>query len=274
MFRDVIKPLLRRSLSPRSYEMLRIAHWYTGYYVPRSIASPFTKRHPAVHGFGNPGVLGPLVKQIEGVNALAPTRMCRVMTRHGSDKAKWWHNYTSVYSVLFAELLQRPLRIFELGLGTNNPSLVSSMGTYGQPGASLRGWRELFPKALVYGADIDRDVLFESERIKTYYCDQLDQGAIAQLWGERDFEQGLDVIIEDGLHTFEGNVSFLQGSIGHLRPGGYYVVEDIQSSLIGKWKEFLARECVERYPALALALVELPNTSNSFDNNLLVIRRG
>jgi hypothetical protein len=93
------------------------------------------------------------------------------MTRHGSDKGKGqgWHNYTTIYSVLFGKLHDQPFLIFELGLGTNNPNFPVNMGINGRPGASLRAWRELFPRALVYGADIDRDILFEEDRIKTFY---------------------------------------------------------------------------------------------------------
>jgi hypothetical protein len=92
------------------------------------------------------------LKQVRSVNALAPTKMCRVMVEYGSDKGKGWYNCTTVYSVLCKACRDQPLRIFELGLGTNNPALPSSMGVYGRPGASLRGWRELFPNAFVYGA--------------------------------------------------------------------------------------------------------------------------
>ena len=48
----------------------------------------------------------------------------------------------------------------------------------GKPGASLRVWRDYFPNAIIYGADIDKDILFAEERIKTFYIDQLDPVAI------------------------------------------------------------------------------------------------
>jgi hypothetical protein len=86
--------------------------------------------------------------------------MCQVMTGHGSDKGRRAHNYTTVYSALLRGKFNQPYRVFELGLGTNNPELLSTMGVAGTPGASLRGWRELFPNATIYGADIDRTILF------------------------------------------------------------------------------------------------------------------
>src|SRR4029450_4369166 len=99
------------------------------------------------------------------------------------------------------------------------------MWVCGIPGASLRGWRELLPKAIVYGADIDRRILFRKDRITTFYCDQLDRSSIRELWSCPDLQDGVDFLIEDGLHTFEANVTFLEESLNHLRPGGIYVCE-------------------------------------------------
>jgi hypothetical protein len=195
------------------------------------------------------------------------------MTRHGSDKGQGKHNYTTIYSALFGNLRDRPLLIFELGLGTNNPLLPSSMGIHGRPGASLRGWRELFTYALVYGADIDRDILFEEDRIQTFYCDQLDSAAIRELWSQPALQGGVDILIDDGLHTFEGNTSFLDGSLEHLRPGGIYVIEDIENETIEKWRNQLETICFKRYPNHEFALLTAPNSRNTSDNNMLVIRR-
>jgi len=58
--------------------------------------------------------------------------------------------------------------VFELGLGTNNIGAPSSMGAGGCSGASLRGWREYFPNAHIFGAESDRDILFDEERIWTF----------------------------------------------------------------------------------------------------------
>ncbi|MGO9242545.1 MAG: hypothetical protein ACLQBJ_17215 [Bryobacteraceae bacterium] len=180
------------------------------------------------------------------------------MTRHGSDKGWYRHNYTTVYSVLFGRLRDQPLRIFELGVLS---------------GASLRGWRELFPRALVFGADVNRDALFEEDRIKTFYCDQLDSAAIRGLWSQPVLQGGMDIIIDDGEHTFEGNTSFLDGSLEHLRPGGVYVIEDIHPRTMEKWRNELETVYSKRYPSHEFVYVELPNSFNDQDNNLLVIRR-
>jgi hypothetical protein len=242
---------------------------------PSLVSYWFKKRTLEVRGFGAGGGASDLVKQLRGVNALARTKMCRVMTNCGSDKGNHRrHNFTSVYSALFEGCLDQPLRLFELGIGTNNPELPSTMGDNGRPGASLRGWRELFPNALVYGADTDRAVLLQEDRIKTFYCDQLDQASIRELWSQPELQGGMDIIIEDGLHTFEANVSFLEGSFEHLCPGGIYIIEDIAKSMVERWYDQLEKIYSVRYETYDFAFVVLPNYFNNLDNNLLVIRRG
>lgn len=264
--------LLQRALSPRSFERIRFRWWWLSAYFPRLIASRFVKRTAEVRSFNRDGAASQLVKELESVNVLAPTEMCLVMTKYGSDKG-CWHNYTTVYSVLFKGCRDHPLRVFELGLGTNDPQMASSMGANGKPGASLRGWRELFPQALVYGADIDRNTLFQEDRIKSFYCDQLDQARIRDLWSHPDLQGGVDIVIEDGLHTLEANISFLQGSLEHLRPGGIYVIEDIDRGKLDEWFDLVEAIYSKRYPAYEFALVALPVTSTAGDNNLLIIKK-
>lgn len=265
--------LLRRNLSPQAFQYSSYYWWYSRFYLPHLVSSVFIRRTPKVQGFPGAHTSEPLLQKLRGINIFAPTKMCRVMTWHGSDKGRGWHNYTTVYSVLFDKLRDQPLLIFELGLGTNNPKLLSNMGVNGRPGASLRGWRELFPHALIYGADIDRNVLFEEDRIKTFYCDQLDSVAIRDLWSQPLLQGGMDIIIDDGLHTFEGNTSFLNGSLERLRRGGVFVIEDIGQEAIEKWHNQLETIYSKRFQNHEFALVALPNPLNKLDNNLLIVRR-
>ena len=260
--------LISRVLSPRMVQFVRFQWWCLSSHFPRLMTYRLVKRTLKVRYFGAAQTPAHLAKQLQGVNTLAPTRMCRIMTKYGSDKGRL-HNYTTVYSALFSERYDQPLRVLELGLGTNNPDAPSNMGVFGSPGASLRGWRELFPHALVYGADIDRRILFQEDRIKTFYCDQLDQSSIRELWSHPDLRGGADIIIEDGLHTLAANVSFLEGSLEHLRPGGIYVAEDIEWSDVDEWYDRLETIYSKRYPAYQFAFVVLANRGF----NLLVVRR-
>jgi hypothetical protein len=266
------REFLRRHLSPRAYRRARL-WWRCRFYWPSLAASYIVKARPIVRGFPS-GRTSDLGNKLRDVNVLAPTEMCRVMNWHGSDKGVGgWHNYAPVYSVLLGTRRGQQIRIFELGLGSNNEGLAANMGSDGIPGASLHGWKELFPKALIYGADIDRGALFEEDRVMTFYCDQLDRDSIKQLWTQPALQGGMDMIIEDGIHTFEGSVSFLDGSIEQLRPGGIYVIEDIAKETLERWCDELETKYSTRFPNYDFALVELPDPFKRRDNNLLIIRR-
>jgi hypothetical protein len=254
-------------MNPVTFRAVCLCWWYGKVYLTRKVTSVVIRRTPVVYGQPSD-----FVDQLRAINTFAPTAMCRIMTKYGSDKGNGWHNYTAVYSELFGVLRGRALRIFELGLGTNNPELASTMGVDGRPGASLRGWRELFPKALVFGADIDRNILFTDDRIQTFYCDQLDANAIRDLWAQPALQDEMDILIDDGLHRLAGNASFLAGSLAHLRVGGVYVVEDIRGVELKEWQEHLLG-FASQYPNYDFALVELPSDHNDYDNNLLLIRR-
>jgi hypothetical protein len=206
------------------------------------------------------------------------TPLCSIMGHHKSDKGhvdikSSWHNYTTVYYSLFKDMQDQPLRLFELGLGTNNPAIPSNMGVGGRPGASLYGWSEFFPFSTIYGADIDREILFQTDRIKTFFCDQTNPTIIQSLWNQPELEEAFDIIIEDGLHTFEANVCFFENSIHKVKPNGYYIIEDI---LFSEMQLFLAKieEWKTRFPSCSFDMIAIPSTRNPYDNNLLVIRKG
>ncbi len=270
--KTALREFLRRRLSQQSYQQVCL-WWRSRLYWPSWGASYILTGRPLVRGFPSRRI-SDLVLELQDINVLYPTELCRVMNRHGSDKGVGGpHNYTPVYSALFGKLRGQQFQIFELGLGSNHAGFAANMGRDGIPGASLRGWKEFFPKARVYGADIDRSILFEEDRIMTFYCDQLDSNAIKQLWAQPGLQDGVDAIIEDGMHTFEGSVSFLRGSIEHLRPGGIYVIEDIANETLGRWRDELETTYPTRFPNHDFALVELPHSFKRHDNNLVIIRR-
>jgi len=202
------------------------------------------------------------------------TPLCEIMGRNKSDKGSInitnsWHNYTTFYYSIFKNISYNKLRIFELGLGTNNINLPSNMGIDGRPGASLYGWSEFFPNSEIFGADIDTDILFNTDKIKTFYCDQTNTKIIKQMWDESLLQDNFDIIIDDGLHKFNANVCFFENSIHKLKPNGYFIIEDIIHSeedlFINKIKEW-----EHQYTDCLFTLLTIPS-SNIFDNSLLVV---
>jgi len=205
-----------------------------------------------------------------------PTPLCEIMGRNESDKGHKfiqdsWHNYTTFYYFLFKDIRYNQLRLFELGLGTNNTNIPSNMGINGRPGASLYGFNEFFVNSKIYGADIDKNILFNTDTIKTFYCDQTDPDVIANMWNEPSLEGQFDIIIDDGLHTFDANMCFLENSIHKLATNGYYIIEDISTSDLLKWEDQIRNGLYAH--KFTFKLLIIPSKRNIWDNNLLVITR-
>lgn len=204
-----------------------------------------------------------------------PTPLCEIMGKNKSDKGdiditNSWHNYTTFYYSIFNPLRYNNLRIFELGLGTNNVNIPSNMGKNGTPGASLYGWRDFFPNSDIFGADIDTNILFNTNKIKTFYCDQRNPEIIKKMWDESELQEQFDIIIDDGLHKFDANVCFFENSIHKLKQNGFFIIEDI---LLKEEKLFedKIKEWEDIYIGYLFTLIKIPSSRNPFDNNLLVV---
>jgi|LauGreStaDraftv2_3_1035109.scaffolds.fasta_scaffold47545_1 hypothetical protein len=144
-----------------------------------------------------------------------------------SDKADVVHNFHFVYGDIFRKLGRtNSLRTLEIGMGTNNPHLPSTMGKRGSPGASLRAFRDFLPRAAVHGGDIDRAILFQEDRIRTGFVDQLDLPTLDTLYTAMGSEP-FDLIIDDGLHALGANANTLLFALRSVRPGGFVVIEDV-----------------------------------------------
>lgn len=207
------------------------------------------------------------------------TELCEIMSKNGSDKSERpshgnlsGHNYTKFYYKLFSEIRNDELNFFELGMGTNNPNIESNMSVDGLPGASLVGWSEFFKNSKIYGADIDTDILFNTDKIKTFFCDQTNPQIIKQLWDQKQLDFDFDVIIEDGLHEFGANKTFLENSFHKLRKGGYFIIEDININETYNWCKYFEYFSKE-FGSSDIKFIKLHCDHNSHDNNLILIRK-
>lgn len=130
-------------------------------------------------------------------------RVSQWLSVYGSDKVSV-HNYGSFYDDLFARL--RPQALLEIGV---------------YRGASLRAWKAAgVPKTI--GADSDPataaqglHVLLASMPGQAY--------AVAERVGL------LDIIIDDSSHLYPDYIATADVLFDQLRPGGVYVIEDIQT---------------------------------------------
>lgn len=187
------------------------------------------------------------------------------------EKTYSWnaHTYGSYYSKLFDHCRDSIKLVFECGIGTNNPKLESSMGINAKPGASLRAWRDYFSNALIYGADIDKKILFQEDRICTYLLNQENKNDIEFMWSKIN-KSNFDLMVDDGLHTFEAAIILFENSIKYLKINGIYIIEDVNNSDLIKFKNYFNQKL--SFYNFNLIILHKSKKKKS-NNNLLEIRK-
>ena len=205
------------------------------------------------------------------------TPLCLLMSKYkcykgGKNILESWHNYSTLYYELFKDIKNNELRIFEMGIGTKNLNIPFNSGSLYNIGASLLVWQEFFPNSKIFGADIDGDSLFHTERIKTYYCDQKNPFVIDYMWKEKELLEDFDIIIDDGYKDIKYNYLFFEKSIEKLKEEGYYFIEGIPNHQISLWKDKI-QQIKLKYNNLLLYLIQIASRVNSYDNNILLIKK-
>lgn len=159
---------------------------------------------------------------------------------HGTDKGtlgptpEWEsHNYTDIYEAYLARYRQSAIRILEIGLGVTGPrwetTIVQGRNT---GGASAKMWYDYFPRAHIYGIDVNPCPYLDNDRIKTFVADQgnlEDLEAFARATSGIEF----DVIIDDGSHRPDHQQICLGFFVKKLKGGGLYVIEDLLANGLG-----------------------------------------
>jgi hypothetical protein len=158
----------------------------------------------------------------------------------GTDKSRT--GLTSVYQILLASLPPHS-NLLEIGIGTNNPRLISSMGKHGKPGASLLAYNNLINDCKIFGVDIDPDIIFNFSSIKTTVADQKSLPSLMSLPNKFGVDS-FDLIIDDGLHSPSANLNSLAFGLKHCRPGGLIWIEDIPHRSLEIW--FLVKNLIQR----------------------------
>ena len=139
---------------------------------------------------------------------LAEVSLTGLADLYGSDKGNIKHGYTKVYEKLIAELvpnrLNARLRIAEVGVAC---------------GASMRMWANYLPNSQIEGFDIRREC--------ANLCKDLPNVKIT-IADPRALEKRMyDLFVDDGSHMAEDIVGTLVHCHTWVRPGGYYVIEDL-----------------------------------------------
>ena len=159
------------------------------------------------------------------------TPLCRLAGKYLADKCpRIGHTYTPEYHKLLHD--KKVTNFLEIGIG-NVPLMSPLAGQDYRPGASLRMWRDYFPGANIYGCDIDRSVLFEEDRIKTFWVDQSSAQELEAHVPKIEY----DVILDDGSHVPEHMVTTFETLWPRVAPDGLYIIEDVADSTFEQLKK-------------------------------------
>ena len=159
------------------------------------------------------------------------------------------HQYCSlIYQNLFKDIKSKKMDILEIGI---------------KNGSSLVLWNEFFNNTIVYGIDNANLVghrLDSYNRIKPIIQDAYNSKVLNHL-------PLFDVIIDDGPHTLESQIKFIQMYFNKLKQGGILIIEDIAT-------EDYAKQLISEAQKFSSALnfIDTRKQTNRYDNMILIIR--
>ena len=130
---------------------------------------------------------------------------------HTGESILKWSNYGPIYDKHFAPFREHNINILEIGV---------------LKGGSMRMWEKYFPKANIFGIDIDEECLqYQSDRTKIFIGDQSD---VSFLRNVKAKIPRIDILIDDGSHRAKDQKITFDEMYYHVRKPGVYLIEDIE----------------------------------------------
>lgn len=145
--------------------------------------------------------------------------MDQIAIRAQTDKASTGHNYTAVYEKYLEPIRNKPLLVFELGIGGYQ---YEDRG-----GQSLKMWYEYLPFARIIGIDCYKKNGLDNDRVTVIHGSQEDSDLMDRLVAQYGPP---DLIIDDASHVIKLTIASFKILFKHLKPGGLYFCEDVHTS--------------------------------------------
>jgi hypothetical protein len=160
-------------------------------------------------GYGRKGV--PVSGSVGAPHENSPSYSAYLKSPYRSIKHS---TYFEAYDDLFARFRGKPITFVEIGI----------LG-----GGSLFMWREFFgPEARIIGVDLDPNAAkWEKDGFEIFIGSQSDPA----FWQEVIKQVGsMDIVLDDGGHTYEQQIVTTECLIENIKDGGLLVVEDTHTS--------------------------------------------
>lgn len=143
---------------------------------------------------------------------LPPNPLERFFDNHKVGRGIWkWRHYFEIYHRHFSRFVGKEVHILEIGIYS---------------GGSLEMWKHYFgPQAKIYGVDIEPACkMYEGDQVQVFIGDQADP----DFWKRfREAVPCLDLVVDDGGHEPNQQITTLEEVFPHLRPGGVFLCEDV-----------------------------------------------
>ena len=198
------------------------------------------------------------------------TLLCDIGYKYGTDKCpQIKHFYTEVYFDLFKDKRDSVKKVVEVGIGF--PECMSQYYQKYVTGASLYMWRDFFPNAQIYGADIEPKTMFEDEQIKTFLCDQRNKQDVEKLI--QIVGTDIDLFIDDGAHYVTDQEFLCKTVLPLLKDDAIYVIEDVRSTslLVQLLKDY---DCTVPIPPGYIAwCAKHKSKRKRYRNSMIVVRK-
>lgn len=139
-------------------------------------------------------------------------KLAEYFDAHREGRGIWkWRHYFEIYERHLAKYAGSDAHVVEIGVYS---------------GGSLQMWRHYFgPAAQIAGVDIEEACRAYAEPGTSIVIgDQADR----EFWRRfRNEHPRVDVLIDDGGHTYEQQRITLEEMLPHIQPGGVYLCEDV-----------------------------------------------
>jgi cephalosporin hydroxylase len=173
------------------------------------------------------------------------------------------HTYLGVYEYLFYKKKQTASAVIEVGIGC----------FFEKNGGSIKLWHDFFDNATIYGIDIlpvERVIesLLNNPRV-VLQCESnaYDPNFVLENYTNKNIKA--DIIIDDGAHTFDSMITFLNLYLPILKDDGILIIEDVQDI---RWIEELKNAVPDNLKKY-IEVIDLRHIKNRYDDLMFVVNK-
>ena len=189
-------------------------------------------------------------KYIKSMNSIADNKLTDKNTAHC---------YFHIYEKIFQSIRKSASNILEVGIYW---------------GGSVKLWRDWFPSAQIYAVDICNMDFIKNESIKndhniTLFTDTngYDDSFIQNNFQSKNIK--FDMILDDGPHTLQSNIDFINKYLPLLTETGILIIEDVQQFEYIELFKQIVPDKLKQY----IQVYDLRNIKGCYDDILFVVNK-